>query len=303
MPVRGMRRIRPLITLQASRFIRSITLSHLNIPQPLKYAGIALLLWLGLGELIYWAMHRDGMDISMAGYRVMHLMQMLCLIAFAGWCWRGVRQSKTVVVAERALWLRVSNAVLLALLLSFCGDLINSFLFDLSHIVEPQTLLSVVPFMLAHILYIAAFWRLAHESERGRSMTWRLLRNPMLLAWPFLAGGLWKIVVSAEAGPLMTGLSALYALVVVLMAITALWVPLCRGRVFLLLAAGGLLFLISDSLLGAWLPAGPDRPFPVSQAIWISYFLAQCCIATVLLHSGMLKYPSGSSNSQEETSA
>lgn len=254
----------------------------------LKLFLTGLLLWLFFSELIYWAMHRDGMAFSMVGYRVQHLVQMALLIGFAFWCWRRIRTTQVIPVAERVLWGRVSTAILVALILSFCGDLINSYLFDLESIIKPQTLLSVVPFLLAHLLYIRSFWRLSHESERGRSMVWRLLRNPMLLLWPLLAGVLWQAVVSPEAGGLIKGVSAVYAIIVVLMAITSLWVLLCRGLVFWPVALGGGLFLASDTLLGLHLLAGPDRPFIVSQLIWLSYFLAQFLIATVLLRSSML---------------
>lgn len=248
-----------------------------------------ILLWLFFSELIYWAMHRDGIAFSIAAYRIQHLMQMGLLIGFAFWSWQRIRITQVIPVAERVLWGRVSTAILVALVLSFCGDLINSHLFDLEGVIKPQTLLSVVPFLIAHLLYIRSFWRLSHESERGRRMVWRLLRNPMLLLWPLLAGVLWQAVVSPEASGLIKGVSAVYAIIVVLMAITSLWVWLCRGLAFWFVALGGALFLASDTLLGMHLLAGPDRPFVVSQMIWISYFLGQFMIAAILLRSGMLR--------------
>ena len=259
-----------------------------SLPPRLRLFFCLLLAVLALSELIYWAMHRDGIAFAIEGYRILHLLQMASLLIFACWCWYRIRQSAAIPVAERALWLNASTAIGIALLLSFGGDLINSFLFDLSALMQPQTLLSVPFFLVAHLLYISAFWRFTHSTERGRSMGWRLVRNPMLLAWPLLAGLLWNWVVSPEAGTLMRGLSGVYALVVVLMAITSLWVWFCRGMAFSTIAIGGMLFLASDALLGSYLLQGPDRPFWASQLIWISYFLAQMCFVSILLRSGML---------------
>ncbi|MGB1580659.1 MAG: lysoplasmalogenase family protein, partial [Nevskiales bacterium] len=112
---------------------------------------VFLLISLLVGEVAIWWWRADFAQLETA-YRSYHLAQMLLLIFTAALLW------PRVVGTAASPWLY--SLILLGLLSSFVGDVINSFLIDLSQIVEPQTLLSVVPFAIAHCLYIAAFWRL-----------------------------------------------------------------------------------------------------------------------------------------------
>lgn len=215
-------------------------------------------------------------------YRGFHLLQMVILLLAAFLLgkqlqdppWKGLR------------WL-----ILLGLAFSFVGDVINSFLIDLSHLVDPQTLLSVVPFALAHCLYIAVFWRLGRSGEKRLPMALLVLT---LLVWPVLAASLWLMVVDYSAGPLLKWLSLGYAHMVVLMALVSLWPLKSIGRAAWFVAAGGLVFLLSDAFFGAWLTEGQDRPLWVSQLIWASYFLAQLCIMHVPLAGQRLAPPESS---------
>ncbi|GEM_PF-1805251 len=204
-------------------------------------------------------------------YRFFHLTQMVVLILLAGLSYRKIGD---------AFWQGISHLVLLGLSVSLVGDIINSFLVDLSFILQPQTLLSAVPFAIAHLLYITVFWKLGRGSESSTPMPLLLMT---VIAWPPLAVVLWLILVDSSAGSILKWLSFAYAHVVVLMALASLWPLRAWGRAAWVAAAGGFVFLISDAFFGAWLAEGRDRPLWVSQFIWITYFLAQLLLLHVPL--------------------
>lgn len=205
-------------------------------------------------------------------YRVFHLGQMLLLIFLAAMAYRSLDSA--------SIWKQVSTLVFLGLCFSFIGDVINSFLIDLSFILKPQTLLSAIPFAIAHFLYIASFWKLGRQTPQPVSGQWMLLS---FLLWVPLAIGLWQILVDTSAGPVLKWLSFAYAHMVVLMALISLWPLKALGLFAWVAAAGGLTFLLSDAFFGAWLVEGQSRPLWVSQTIWTTYFLAQLCIVHVPL--------------------
>ncbi len=231
---------------------------------------VLLIVSLLVAESLTWLYAHRFAEFEVA-YRVFHLMQMLLLIVAAALACRQV---------EAKPWLALRWLILAGLVFSFGGDVINSFLFDLSHIIEPQTLLSVVPFTIAHCLYITVFWRLGRG---GQQPLYGALVVLTLLIWPVLAASLWLILVDYEAGPLLKWLSLGYAHMVVLMALLSLWPLKSLGLKAWMTAAGGLIFLLSDSFFGAWLTAGQARPLWVSQVVWVTYFLAQLCIMHVPL--------------------
>ncbi len=237
-------------------------------PRP---AVAALLLSLLVIEGWVWTQRHQFAGVEVT-YRVLHLAQMLMLIVVAYLAGRNR--------PAEPLWSSTRWLILAGLLFSFGGDLINSFLFDLSHIIEPQTLLSIVPFAIAHCLYITCFWRLGRA---GPSPFPTPLILFTLFAWPILAASLWLVLVDYEAGPLLKWLSLGYAHMVVLMALVSLWPLKALGLKAWVAAAGGLIFLLSDSVFGAWLTEGRDRPLWTSQVIWVTYFLAQMCMMHVPL--------------------
>ena len=205
-------------------------------------------------------------------YRIFHLGQMLLLLVTA--CLSGR------LVPAHSPWIATRWLILFGLLFSFAGDVINSFLIDLSFIIEPQTLLSVVPFAIAHCLTISVFWRLGRQGAHPMPV---VLIGLTLLAWPVLAASLWLILVDYEAGPLLKWLSLGYAHMVVLMALVSLWPLKSLGLAAWVTATGGLIFLLSDSFFGAWLTEGQNRPLWASQLIWVTYFVAQICVMQVPL--------------------
>ncbi|MDX1495983.1 MAG: lysoplasmalogenase family protein [Salinisphaeraceae bacterium] len=232
---------------------------------------VLLLFSLVIGEVVMWWYRADFAQFELL-YRAYHLGQMLLLIVAATLLWPRVRG----LASSR--W--VYGLILFGLISSFAGDVINSFLIDLSHIIEPQTLLSVVPFAIAHCLYIAAFWRLGRQGPHPFPASLILLT---VLVWPVLAASLWLILVDTGAGPLLKWLSLGYAHMVVLMALCSLWPLRSFGLRAWIAAAAGLVFLLSDAFFGAWLTEGRGRPLWVSQVIWTTYFVAQVCMMHVPL--------------------
>lgn len=238
-----------------------------------QWVLILVLSLLGCEVLACW-LDQNGTPFAEfeTAYRSFHLLQMFFLIVLA--------ELAFARLPSGSLWRSVSRLVLIGLCFSFVGDLINSFLFDLSFILQPQTLLSAIPFAIAHFLYIAVFWRLGRQGDAALSKTGIVLT---LLAWPLLALGLWSLIVDTSAGPVLKWLSFGYAHMVVLMALTSLWPLKAWGKIAWVAAAGGLTFLLSDSFFGAWLVEAQGRPLWVSQTIWTTYFLAQLAIAHVPL--------------------
>ena len=222
--------------------------------------GVAMLL--ELVAAVFVDQPRGG---AMRVYRIVHLVEMLALIV--------------MVLSSRPAVSRSFKLIVAGLLLSFVGDLINSFLFDLEHLLKPQTLLSIPPFMLAHLCYIAAFAGLLWSGSGLRPPVSRRRQAVALALWPVLALGVWSVVIDSSAPPLMIKLSVAYSFVVTLMGVTAVLLALHLGQRALIPAIGGCLFLFSDSVIGVFLLDGPDRPVWSSQLIFISYFMAQVMIA------------------------
>ncbi len=228
---------------------------------------------LGCEVMACW-LDQNGHDFAgfEPGYRVFHLLQMLLLIILA-----AISFSK---IESNTLGSAVAKLVFAGLCFSLVGDVINSFLIDLSFIVQPQTLLSTIPFACAHFLYIACFWKIGRTG--GQAVSKGLMAMTFML-WPLFAFGLWQLLVDSTAGPVLKWLSFGYAHMVVLMALTSLWPLMSMGKMAWVAAAGGLVFLLSDAFFGAWLVEGQGRPLWVSQIIWTTYFLAQLCMVHVPL--------------------
>ncbi|MDZ7268225.1 MAG: lysoplasmalogenase [candidate division KSB1 bacterium] len=223
---------------------------------------------------------------AMVIHRLFHLLQMLWLIAL-GFAIRHEIGHAAVFSPRlsRAEWQRVASLLVCGALLSFVGDVINAGVIDLTALLQPQTLLSIPPFAAAHGCYLAAFMLLSRAPLQGSTR----LRGLTLAAVPLLAIGVWSCVIPADAPRLVIGASLAYSFVLAAMVAGSLWVAWAWGRSGGSVALGGVLFLLSDALLGYYLLR--ERPFWAGQLIWSTYMLAQLLIQ----RSGLLYRPPAAS--------
>lgn len=197
-------------------------------------------------------------DVRPVWYKAVHLFEMAALLLL----FRSTGKTSSAV----------QKLIAAGLLLSLVGDIINSYLFDLSSLLKPQTLLSIPLFASAHILYSIAFYRSGGKhSPNG-------IKLISLIAWTPIAVMLWLIIIDSDSGNILKYASLGYALIITIMLIQVIWLKIALGGLSLLLCAA-ISFMLSDMLLGSYLTAGDQRPLWVSQAIWLTYFLGQWGIA------------------------
>ncbi len=224
-----------------------------------------------------------GMDyLHGKGYPIFHLSQMAALIFLTYLTHRKISESPEIRYLDRETWKRISFFIRLALVSSLAGDLINSELFYLGFIIEPQKLISILPFAFAHYLYIRAFILMTPEpdaSGKPGHIAKKRIWITVILA-PIAAVALWNAVISDHASQLIKILSFPYALIVSLMMLAAVQMPIVWKKEGMRIALGGWLFVISDSLIALYIIE--PRSLIVTQTIWISYILAQILIASSL---------------------
>ncbi len=161
-----------------------------------------------------------------------------------------------VALCERSSFLAA------ALLLSALGDV-------LLEMGRAYFLLGLAAFLTSHIVYILLF---ARHRDRANQVT------PQML-WPVVLsvyGTAFAVWLAPSLGDMRVPVVCYIAALITMVA-TASRANYRSRLVFL----GALLFLLSDSLLGAGkfklqLPWSPP-------AIWITYYLGQCCIALGVL--------------------
>lgn len=186
---------------------------------------------------------------------VADLTQMMLMPALAGALWTGTASSprgRLVVLAMGALSL------------SWVGDTAPRFL--------PESLSFVGmlgAFLLAQLLYAAAFWPWHRRS---------VLARPLLL-FPYVAAAVLICVLCApQAGPLLPAL-IVYASAIVMMAALATGLGVRAGL-------GGAIFVVSDSLIA--LDAFGVLTLPV-QGFWVmsTYLLAQLLLVLSVRRAAM----------------
>lgn len=161
-----------------------------------------------------------------------------------------------VVAAGRRPWPRVVRLVLLALVLSWLGDVVPE-------VVDYPTpiLLGLAFFLLAQVAYIAAFWPWWRSSLP--------VRRPVAVL-PYLAVlVLLLFVVRDGVGALLAPVT-IYAVILTAMAVLASGL----GR---LATAGGAVFMLSDALLAVRVFTDPDLP---AHGVWVmlTYVVGQLLI-------------------------
>jgi uncharacterized membrane protein YhhN len=165
----------------------------------------------------------------------------------------------TVLIMARGGGDRIVRLVIAALLFSWLGDTIGGV----------DQLLKLCFFLLAHVCYIIAFW-----PERRSSM--------LVRPWALVGYVILLIVMGVLLLPRAGGLAVpvmIYGCAVVLMAVLA-------GGLGRIGTIGGLVFVISDALIGIlWF----YRPSPVGLmdfSIMLSYLVAQTLLVTAVILRG-----------------
>lgn len=203
-------------------------------------------------------------------WRLIHLTQMLLLIALT---WSSRRQLQS----HSSPWITPSTFILAALFFSLLGDFINSRLIDLTAIFSPQTVLSIPPFAIAQMLYVAVFWVTFSQVKQARDIG--RFRIISLLLWLPLVFFLWSTVFSGDQATVMLAATLFYTALVVLMGISSTWVWRSWGRAGATVCGGAMLFLISDAMIGHAMSSGNSPSGLAGHLIWLFYFVAQCLIA------------------------
>ncbi len=237
------------------------------------------------GELAGVVMKLSGGPWSEPVYRGYHLLQMVLAIATSLLIRREIAAATDIRGVRKVLVL-----IPLGLGFSLIGDIVNSRLIDLTHILPTQTLLSIPFFTTAHVFYVASFYLLCRSRDLGVWLPGRRMAVGLVL-WPFLGVGLWLVLIPGNAESVIRYLSLFYAMVVTLMAVGSFWVLQAYGRPAIYISLGGILFALSDSIIGYCLlrPGG----FYFSMIIWLTYFSAQLLILytpLVVIRSGRLKH-------------
>jgi len=183
-----------------------------------------------------------------------------------GWI-RSIWKTLPVALLALAVWQNGGpNLLGLALALSAIGD------FALSRRGNHAFLAGMGAFALAHLVYIALFFRLILVGSRPPDVLHAVLSGLILGA--ALSCKRWLV---PYAGALKLPVIA-YIVILTTMSILAFWVPIQFWPVQL----GAALFVLSDFVLSLTIfRLGDKRPWRrfASIVVWSSYFLAQCFLA------------------------
>jgi uncharacterized membrane protein YhhN len=166
-----------------------------------------------------------------------------------------------------------SRALLLAMVLSLAGDVLLMW--------EEYFLSGLVAFLIAHVLYSFAYRQHQHEETENTLAGLQRVR----LAFPIILGGTGLIVVLYPVLGHMRLPVIVYAAVLMLMAVNALF---RHGRTspasFWMVFGGAVLFMISDSVLAV------NRFLtPLTHAT--TYIMLTYTLAQFLIVKGLLRHP------------
>jgi len=190
---------------------------------------------------------------------------------------RPLRMSTSfiLVVCAALLWASstalssAARSIFFGMAFGFCGDLI---LADVIRLRNPM-IFGIIAFGIGHIFYITGFI----QASQALGLSNPLSGSMLWVVYVMVVGVLWVAVINNphKSRTLNIG-SLIYAWLIAIMAGTAGGLAIQDGR-FGLTALGGLLFLISDLILGnrelrdnAW--------FLVHDVVWVIYIAGQALI-------------------------
>jgi hypothetical protein len=161
------------------------------------------------------------------------------------------------------------------MLLGFIGDLI------LAQVIRTpnRIIFGLLPFAIGHLCYVIGFMQAASSLHLTNPLTGTIVWSIYVI----VAALLWVMFINNPAKPRALNLGSLiYAWLISVMAGTAAGLAIQDAR-FTLTAVGGLLFFISDLILGnrelrdhAW--------FLVHDVVWIIYIAGQALIVLTPLY-------------------
>jgi hypothetical protein len=210
------------------------------------------------GGLAFGKLNREGTCHLPRPLR-MSLSAILVIAAFLGWQ-SGARDTPVQLYAA---------SIFLGMAACFIGDLIMAQLIR----VPNRLIFGMAAFGVGHLFYIAAFSLL--RLQFGFAGTWML---PLVLAVMLVfCLWAWRTFVRKPGGSktINTG-SLVYGLLIGTMSGLAIGLALQQTSL-LSLAAGAVLFLVSDFILGNWQVRGHVWK-PVNDAIWTAYASGQLLI-------------------------
>jgi hypothetical protein len=222
------------------------------------YALFALEIALLAGGLAFGKLNEEQTGRLPRPLRML-LSAMLVLAAFLGWQ-AGARGTAVQTFAV---------LIFLGMAAGFVGDLIMARLIP----VPNRLIFGMVVFGIAHLLYIAALLELMRQS------TFTAVWIPVLalLALLGFCSWAWYAFVRDPGGSQAINVGSLvYGLLVGVMAALAVSLAVHDAR-YATLAAGALLFLVSDFVLGNWVIRGHVWK-SVNDVIWLTYVSGQLLI-------------------------
>jgi uncharacterized membrane protein YhhN len=159
--------------------------------------------------------------------------------------------------------------ILLGMAAGFVGDLIMARLIR----VPVRLIFGMLAFGIGHVFYIAAFLRLATQS----GLSWSWLQALLIIAVLAFALWAWHTFVRKPGGSKAINVGSLvYGLLIGAMTALALALAI-HGPQYIPMAAGALLFLASDFVLGNWVVRGHTWK-SVNDVVWVTYVLGQLLI-------------------------
>ena len=224
----------------------------------LLYGLFGLELALLIGGLVLGKLNEEGTGRLPRPLRVV-LSALLVAAALLGWL-GGMR---TAVVQGFALW------ILLGMAAGHIGDLIMAKLIP----VPERVVFGMIAFGVGHLLYTAAFLRLALQSGCADPAVLFVVMGAMFVVCSWA----WYTYVRQPARSKVLNVGSLvYGWLIGIMVALTLVLAACDAH-YLALAVGALLFLVSDFLLGNWVIRGHVWR-SVNDAIWLTYVSGQLLI-------------------------
>lgn len=165
-------------------------------------------------------------------------------------------------------WIAYRQWVLLGMAVSFIGDLIMARVIP----VPDRLVGGIAAFAVAHALYITAFVQTILAS--GASLPNAGLVLGLILYELWAVGGWWILIRDPAKGTVVNAGALMYGLWIGVMASFALALAVALGGGFWLTALGGLVFMVSDFIIGITDIRGISLK-NANDWVWLTYVAGQ----------------------------